>query len=634
MNPTRSISLLALLLATALAPSVDALTITRGPYLQMLSQNAVTLHWQTDVASDSRVLCGDSPATLTSVSNNAAAVTEHELRVNGLTPDTTYYYAIGTSTATLAGGDASFRFKTAPLPGTVKPTRIWVLGDSGTGQGTGTYGNSDRVRDGYYNSAIYQDPDLWLMLGDNAYDNGTELETTHAIFETYPTMLRKSTLWSTIGNHETYTNQGAPYFNAFTLPKNGECGGLASGTEHYYSFDYANIHFVCLDDALRTIGGAQLTWLASDLASTTQKWIIAFWHAPPYSKGSHNSDTEGGMGQIRTNFLPILESHGVDLVLCGHSHSYERSMLLNGHYGDSSTFDPLTMAKDSGNGRESGSGFTGAYQKPDGPNNGTVYLVGGNSGKTSGGTLNHPVMISSKNVLGSLVLDVNGNRLEAREIGTDGLVIDTFTLITGPLGPQLSPVGWNSVNDHAGAACALPILDNTFVEPRQAGLRSVQVTFSEAIVVGNPAGAVAVTGINAAGAVNPGALGISVNATAVRDTLLIGFADGGGARALPDAAKWRITLNPAAISGVSGATLAASAANSRVVTGLIGDNSGNGRTSGTDLNRIANSGLFNPLSTAHLRADINGDGVIDSADQDAAWANRHQRTDQLVQPGS
>ena len=77
--------------------------------------------------------------------------------------------------------------------------------------------------------------------------------------------------------------------------------------------------------------------LEADLAATDQDWIIAFWHPPSYTKGSHDSDTEIRLIEMRENLLPILENHGVDLVLTGHSHSYERSFLLDGHYGTSDT---------------------------------------------------------------------------------------------------------------------------------------------------------------------------------------------------------------------------------------------------------------------------------------------------------
>src|SRR5688572_25498648 len=98
-----------------------------------------------------------------------------------------------------------------------------------------------------------------------------------------------------------------------------------------------------------------LTWLENDLAATVQPWIIAFWHHPPYTKGSHNSDTESDLIQMRQNALPILENYGVDLVLSGHSHSYERSYFIDGHYGLSGTFSSMHQI-DSGDGRVSGDG--------------------------------------------------------------------------------------------------------------------------------------------------------------------------------------------------------------------------------------------------------------------------------------
>src|SRR5204863_572159 len=136
----------------------------------------------------------------------------------------------------------------------------------------------------------------------------------------------------------------------------------------------------------RSPTGPMANWVQSDLNSTLRDWVIAFWHHPPYSKGSHDSDTEIELMQMRQNIVPILESGGVDLVLAGHSHAYERSYLIDGHYGDSSTLTSA-MIKDSGDGREDGSG---AYEKPvaQTAHKGAVYTVAGSSGQTSGGSLN------------------------------------------------------------------------------------------------------------------------------------------------------------------------------------------------------------------------------------------------------
>ena len=403
--------------------------LVRGPYLQNGTPTEVTIRWRTDVATPSEVRTGLSAGNLDAVTSDPTPTTEHEVRVGNLTPDTPYFYAIGDVVDLLEGPGAAWKFRTAPFAGTVKPVRVWVLGDSGTGRGGS--GNAEAVRDGYLNSALYQSPDVWLMLGDNAYGVGADDEYQNAVFDTYRPTLRSSILWSTLGNHETYT-PGVPYFSIFTLPTFGEGGGVASGTEHYYSFDYANIHFVCLDSmqSVRTAPGAMLSWLEADLAATSQFWIVAFWHHPPYTKGTHDSDFEIELIEMRENALPILEQYGVDLVLTGHSHVYERSFLLDGHYGYSSDFEASSVL-DAGNGHADEPG--GAYGKDPGANHGAVYCVAGSSGQRGGGSLNHPAMFVSLNELGSMVLDINGDRLDAKFINHQGIVRDYFTISKAPL---------------------------------------------------------------------------------------------------------------------------------------------------------------------------------------------------------
>ncbi|HEX4951061.1 MAG TPA: metallophosphoesterase, partial [Blastocatellia bacterium] len=216
------------------------------------------------------------------------------------------------------------------------------------------------------------------------------------------------------------------------LPRNAEAGGMASGTEDYYSYDYGNIHFVCLDSMTNEIkpDSPMLKWLTSDLAANTKQWLIAYWHHPPYTKGSHDSDAEYVEIAMREHVLPILEAYGVDMVLTGHSHSYERSYLIDGHYGYSGTFSGHHK-KNGGSGRPNEGG---AYTKPTlGPSahEGAVYVVAGSSGQATGGALNHPAMFISLNNLGSMVLDINGNRLDAKFLRETGAIADSFTIIKG-----------------------------------------------------------------------------------------------------------------------------------------------------------------------------------------------------------
>lgn len=408
-------------------------SVTRGPYLQIGTPNSAVVRWRTNVATNSRVSIGTTQGSLTTNTDDASLTTEHEIIVSNLSPATKYFYSVGSTTQTLAGNDANHFFVTAPVAGTTTPTRIWVLGDSGTANAS-----AQAVRNAYlsFTGATYTN--LWLMLGDNAYETGTDSEYQAAVFDMYPTVLRQSVLWPALGNHDTAQSSNPPaslpYFAMFTLPAAAQAGGIASGTEKYYSFDYANIHFICLDSMTsdRSASGPMATWLRSDLASTTRQWTIAFWHHPPYSKGSHDSDTDPILAAMRQNILPILEDAGVDLVLAGHSHSYERSFLIDGHYGLSSTFT-AAMKKDGGSGRMDG---TGAYNKATlgpGPHEGAVYAVAGSSGQISGGTLNHPAMFISLNNLGSMVLDVNGDTLDAKFIRENGVIADYFRIVKGSI---------------------------------------------------------------------------------------------------------------------------------------------------------------------------------------------------------
>ncbi|MHC4622550.1 MAG: purple acid phosphatase family protein [Planctomycetota bacterium] len=413
--------------------------LTRGPYMQMATPTSVVVRWRTAAATDSRVKYGPDPASLNTTVDDAALTTEHETALADLDSDTKYYYSVGTTAETLAGGDASHYFITSPTAGTPRPVRVWVIGDSGTANS-----NAEAVRDAYLAFTGADHTDVWLTVGDNAYLTGTDDLYQAALFDMYPMLLRNTVLWPALGNHDSEphgvssSDGTGPYFDMFTLPAQAQAGGLPSTTEAYYSFDYGNIHFVCLNStgSDRSLGGPMLSWLKGDLAATKQDWIIAYWHHAPYTHGSHDSDNPadsgGRMFDMRENVLPILEQAGVDLVLTGHSHSYERSFLLKGHYDTSDTLTP-EMVMDSGDGRSDGSG---AYYKSNyahGTYQGTVYVVAGSSGLTSGGSLDHPAMFFSSNTLGSMVLVVNDNQLDATFINSNGDILDYFTIIKGPL---------------------------------------------------------------------------------------------------------------------------------------------------------------------------------------------------------
>ncbi len=398
----------------------------RDAYLQQVTHQSAIVCWRSDRAYAGAVELNGQ------LVKEAAAQRDHVIKITGLKPETDYSYRTLDENGKVVESGADYRFRTAPPPGSARPTRIWAIGDSGTANK-----HAEAVYQAYRKSSAAARTDVWLMLGDNAYVTGTGPEHSRSIFHMYPELLRQSCLWPCIGNHEGYVGgfdslrQTGPYFRAFELPKQGEAGGVPSGTESYYSFDHGAIHFVCLDSAgLKvTADSPQVAWLKQDLQANRSQWLIVFFHHPPYTKGSHDSDNPRDSDRrhfdAREIFLPIIEEYGVDLVLSGHSHAYERSFLLDGHYGLSSTFDPKIHAKNRGDGRPEGKG---PYLKKAGAHQGTIYIVDGSSGKISGGPLNHPAMFTSQNKLGSVVIDVEGVEMKLRFLDDKGVAQDWFTL--------------------------------------------------------------------------------------------------------------------------------------------------------------------------------------------------------------
>ena len=418
------------------APIITA--IDRGPYLNLGTPSSMVVKWRTTSATDSKVFYGTSLSALTQVAINPSFTNNHEVSITGLNPSTVYYYTVGRSGETLTTPSPTSYFKTSPNVGDKGTYRFWAIGDAGTGND-----NQRGARNGFLNYVSTDHIDGWIWLGDNSYENGYDNQYQSNVFSnnTYENELKRIVVWPAAGNHD-YNNHipfspSPAYFDIFTLPTAAQAGGVASGTEKYYSYNYGNVHFIVLEsfDEGRDATDPMALWLINDLAANTQPWTIAYWHHPPYTKGSHNSDNptfiDWEIVDMRENILPIIENGGVDLVLNGHSHAYERSMLLDGHYGYSSSLAP-SMVLDNGSGNYP---TDCPYQKETSitkSHKGTVYTVCGCSGKlgsTSSGWP-HPVMYKYSNTtLGSMLLEVNDNRLDAKFIDITGSVFDAFTIV-------------------------------------------------------------------------------------------------------------------------------------------------------------------------------------------------------------
>lgn len=408
-----------------------AADLERHPYLQSATPTSITVVWTTQADSTGAVELGPMPDQLDTMVPSAGSGIQHEVLLSGLEPNTRYYYRVLGDGAPLAGGDEAHTFLTPPSVGTRAKFRAWIVGDSGTGGSM-----QAQVRDAMVQHTGSYPPHIFLHMGDMAYSDGTYDEFTDKFYAPYADVMRSIPVWPTLGNHEGHTSdsgtQSGPYYGGYVLPTAGQAGGLASGTEAYYAFDYGNVHFVVLDshDSPRSPGGPMLTWLQNDLLATDQEWIIAYWHHPPYTKGSHDSDVEGQLIDMRENALPILEAAGVDLVLGGHSHIYERSFLLDGAYQTPSVAGVGVL--DDHDGEPLGDG---PYAKPPGlsGNQGAVYVVAGHGGTgvSQDEDGEHPLMVFTEVANGSCVLDVQGNRLSLVNVRFDGEVTDRVSIVKG-----------------------------------------------------------------------------------------------------------------------------------------------------------------------------------------------------------
>jgi hypothetical protein len=159
-----------------------------------------------------------------------------------------------------------------------------------------------------------------FTLGDNAYPDGSAQDFARCFTPSWgdPAKRIMRSIRPSPGNHEHLTYDAAPYYEYF-----GENAG--SPSKGYYSYDIGEWHAVALNSEIVVNGlfseadrAAQLEWLAEDLKANAKKCAVAYWHHPRFSSGWHGSDRR------LVSFWEVLYDAGVDLILSGHDHHYER----------------------------------------------------------------------------------------------------------------------------------------------------------------------------------------------------------------------------------------------------------------------------------------------------------------------
>ena len=215
------------------------------------------------------------------------------------------------ASATLVGGPTALRPQVADqadalLTCAPMPTRVVAAGDIAGCAVTGDEATA-RLLDGLHGTVA--------ALGDLAYDRGTAAEFANCYGPSWGR--HRDRTRPAIGNHDLLTDGGAPYHDYF-----GEAAGPRG--QGWYAFDLSDEwHAVVLNSNCWAVGGCQPgspqhDWLLDDLATHAGQHVVAWMHHPRYSSGHH-----GSQAFVQPLFAALAE-HGVDVVLAGHDHHYER----------------------------------------------------------------------------------------------------------------------------------------------------------------------------------------------------------------------------------------------------------------------------------------------------------------------
>jgi hypothetical protein len=194
------------------------------------------------------------------------------------------------------------------LPNKDGSVRFLVIGDTGTG--TAQQQELAGVMMKYYGAFPYE---FVLMMGDNMYGAEKATDFKKKFEDVYRGLLdKKVKFYATLGNHDESNQRFYEHFNL-----NGE---------EYINFKKGNVSFYALNS--NYMDKKQVKWMEEKMAADTSEWKIAFMHHPPYSSGGKHGSSTG----VREVVEPIFLKHGINVVLAGHEHFYERLKPQKGIY--------------------------------------------------------------------------------------------------------------------------------------------------------------------------------------------------------------------------------------------------------------------------------------------------------------
>lgn len=312
--------LAAALAALSCAPA-GAVILERGPYLENMTKDMVTVRFRVDEATPAWVTYGAAPDCerfLTLLPEQK----EQKLPLFGLLPDTTHCYRVYLPAVQSTGVYRAFEGNFVTFREEDKPYFSFLaFGDSGSG-------SEEQLELAARMEAF--NPGFVLHLGDMV-ESGLDADADAQFFRPYAGLLSRAPFFLTLGNHDygkdMRTDAGKGFLKANYVPYHST--PLTGMPPHYYFFDVANARFFVLDTNAfygarfapdLKPGSKQYKWLDHFLSKTDKTWKFVVMHEPVYSTGAHAMPEE----QLKA-LEPLLLKHGVDVVFQGHDHDYERT---------------------------------------------------------------------------------------------------------------------------------------------------------------------------------------------------------------------------------------------------------------------------------------------------------------------
>ncbi|MBI5528068.1 MAG: metallophosphoesterase [Deltaproteobacteria bacterium] len=233
----------------------------------------------------------------------------HSAVAQGLDPATTYHYRVGNATH---GFSPDYTFTTAP------DTQCEAFSFVALGESRGTFSGVSSDWSNVFSQAAGENPGFILHTGDHVV-NGSLLPQWSDFFDNSAAVIPFIPIMSAIGNDDVglATGDDALFNQFFAFPRNDY-----TDTEDFYSFDYGSVHVSVLStESFKDDNYAdESAWLDEDLCWTDRIWKVVVLHRPPYSSGTHGSDD----GKIIPYLTDVFDKYGVDVVIGGHDHDYER----------------------------------------------------------------------------------------------------------------------------------------------------------------------------------------------------------------------------------------------------------------------------------------------------------------------